>query len=126
MKLTTATIASLELPPGKDDVIFWDEAVPGFGVRVRSSGRRIWVFQFRIGAQQRRMALGVTTAMTAADARKAAEQLYAKVKLGQDPVGDKIEITARSAETFGGLSISTWRGRRPVCARAAMRPSSGT
>jgi integrase len=101
VKLTTAAIAGLALPPGKSDEFFWDEEIPGLGVRVRSSGRRLWVFQFRVGARQRRMTLGRTSAISAADARKLASQLYAKTRLGVDPAGDKIELQARMVETFG-------------------------
>lgn len=111
MKLTTTIVAGLALPEGKSDVIFWDDAIPGFGIRVRSSGRRLWVFQFRIGNQQRRMTLGVTTAVTAADARKAAEKLYAQTQLGQDPAATKIEHQARSAETFGA-AVELYLGRQ--------------
>ena len=35
MKLTTTSIAGLVLPPGKSDAIFWDDAIPGFGIRLR-------------------------------------------------------------------------------------------
>ena len=118
MKLTTTIVAGLALPEGKSDVIFWDDAIPGFGIRVRSSGRRLWVFQFRIGNQQRRMTLGVTTAVTAADARKAAEKLYAQTRLGQDPAATKIEHQARSAETFGA-AVELYLGRQEEPAAVA-------
>ena len=51
MKLTARTVAALRLPPGKTDVIFFDEAMPGFGYRLRvAAGGKIsgsWVAQYR-------------------------------------------------------------------------------
>jgi integrase len=101
MKLTTQTVSQLAPPPGKGDALFWDDAIPGFGVRTRASGRRLWIFQYRVGSQQRRMTIGLVSAVSVGDARKVATQLYAKTKLGLDPAGEKIEHQVRAAETFG-------------------------
>jgi integrase len=101
MKLTTQTVTQLAPPPSKGDALFWDDAIPGFGVRARSSGRRLWIFQYRVGSQQRRMTIGLVSAVSVGDARKVATQLYAKTKLGLDPAGEKIEHQVRAAETFG-------------------------
>jgi integrase len=100
VKFTTQTVAQLAPPPGSGDALFWDEAIPGFGIRARASGRKLWVFQYRIGSQQRRMTLGLVSAIGLGEARKLATQLYAKTKLGLDPAGDKLEHQARTAETF--------------------------
>ena len=56
MKLTAKSAAALVLPDGKRDIFFWDEDLPGFGVRLRDDARR-WVIQYRIGARQRRESL---------------------------------------------------------------------
>ena len=45
--------------------------------------------------------LGSVSAIPAHEARKLAAKLHAQVKLGQDPVGAKIELVARADETFG-------------------------
>ena len=36
MKLTKAIVAGLALPQGKSEMIVFDEALPGFGLRIRS------------------------------------------------------------------------------------------
>jgi integrase len=101
VKLTTQTIADLAPPPGISDAFFWDDAIPGFGIRVRASGRKLWIFQYRAGGrQQRRMTIGLVSAIGVGEARKMATQLYAKTKPGLDPAGDKLENQARVAETF--------------------------
>ncbi len=48
MKFTKEALAALTLPPGKADHIEWDEALPGFGVRLRGRTKH-WVVQYRVG-----------------------------------------------------------------------------
>ena len=102
MKLTTKT--SLQLPPDKKDHIVWDDDVPGFGLRLREGGSRAYVFQYKIGSRQRRMSLGAVTAIDIGRARETAKDLYAQVRLGQDPAGAKAEAKAVAAETFEAVS----------------------
>src|SRR5215813_6775959 len=77
------------LPRGKPDVLFPDDAVPGLALRLRAGGNRGWTFQYRIGRKQRRMSLGDASAISLHAVRKVASQLHARVKLGQDPAGEK-------------------------------------
>ena len=62
MRLTQANVATLTLPEGKAEAIIFDDDLPGFGLRMRSSGARTWIFQFKIGSQHRRITLGNATA----------------------------------------------------------------
>jgi hypothetical protein len=103
MKLTQKAINALEVPRGKSERIVFDEDLPGFGLRVRRGGARTWIYQFKIGTQHRRMTLGSVSAITAAQARSTANELHARVRLGQDPVGEKVEGRVRAAETMGAL-----------------------
>jgi integrase len=103
MKLTQRTISALDVPRGKSEHIVFDEDLPGFGLRARRGGARTWIYQFKIGAQHRRMTLGSVSAVTAAQARRTANELHAKVRLGQDPASEKAEGRARAAETMGAL-----------------------
>ena len=100
MKLTAVTVRSAGIPPDKREAIYFDDDVPGFGLRIREGGSRSFVFQYKLGTKQRRMALGTATALNFGATRKTAEQLYARVKLGQDPASDKAEGRLRAAETF--------------------------
>lgn len=81
MKLSARTTAGLKLPTGKTDHIVFDDAVPGFGLRLREGGGRSWVYQYALGTKQRRIMIGKATAMTADKAREIAEVLHAKVRL---------------------------------------------
>jgi integrase len=103
MKLTTKLIAGAPLPKGKSDVIYFDDDMPGFGLRLRGSGVRTFVFQYRMGRATRRLTLGSATAATLAMARKRAVELQAKVRLGGDPAMDKATAKAAAQDTFGAL-----------------------
>ena len=103
MKLTQRNIGTVTVPSGKSEVIQFDDDIPGFGYRVRISGVATWIFQYKLGNKQRRLTLGKASAIKPQDAREVASKLHARVKLGEDPAGDKIESRAKAAETFGSI-----------------------
>ena len=114
MKLTLKTVAKLNLPKNKRELIAFDDDIGGFGIRIRKSGSRSWIFQYDIGGRTRRMTLGNVSAMDPAKARQIAGELHAKVRLGQDPASDRAESRARADETFGAcvrLFLAWQRGR---------------
>jgi hypothetical protein len=101
MRLTVRNTAGLKLTAGKLDHIEFDDAIPGFGLRIRDGGSKTWIFQYKLGTKQRRLVLGKATALSADDARKIAEKLHAKTKLGEDPAGERHTARANASETFG-------------------------
>jgi integrase len=104
MRLDAKTLAKLKLPAGKPEAKFFDDDVPGFGVRLRAGGGAArWIFQYDIAGRTRRMMLGAITAVEPAVARDKAEELYHKVRLGADPAGDKAESQVRAAESFDAI-----------------------
>ena len=100
MKLTASNVRTETLAAGKSEAIVFDDDVPGFGLRLRAGGSRTFVFQYKLGAKHRRMALGAATALSVGKAREIAAQLHARVKLGEDPASDKADARMRAAETF--------------------------
>jgi integrase len=86
--LNAKTVASLQLPDGKTDVIFWDDDVSGFGYRLRrGAGGKIignWVLQYRHNRVSRRLVLGDAN-MTAKDARAKAKVHIGLIAEGKDP-----------------------------------------
>jgi integrase len=104
MKITATTIRSLVLPAGKKEDFFWDDDVAGFGIRLRKGGSRTLVFQYKLGGKQRRMTLGSVTALDVGKTRETAKDLYAKVRLGQDPQGEKVKSRIEAAETFKAVA----------------------
>lgn len=100
MRLNAATVRALSLPPGKDDKIFFDDSLPGFGLRLRSSGAKTWMIQYAIAGRTRRMVLGTAAVVDPAKAREAAKNILAEVQLGGDPAGEKSAARSRAGETF--------------------------
>jgi integrase len=103
MKLTQRNIGTVTVPSGKSEHIEFDDDISGFGLRVRIGGSATFIFQYRLGDRQRRLSLGSASAIGAKDAREQASKLYARVKLGQDPAGEKAEARTKAAETFGAI-----------------------
>jgi integrase len=103
MKMTRATVAGIELEPGKSDQIFFDDDLPGFGVRLRAGGKMTWIIQYRVGAQQRRESLGDVRKVDLDKARKAARARFAAVTLGSDPAADKAAAKVKDKRTLGAV-----------------------
>lgn len=115
MKLTAKGLATARLRAGETDRIFFDDDIPGFGLRVRAGGSKGWIFQYALGDKQRRLSLGAATAESfkavkdtdgkvKLGIRDLVAQLHAKVKLGQDPAGDKTESRKRASDTFEAVA----------------------
>jgi len=103
MKFTKNNWGTVTVPSGKSEVITFEDGLPGFGLRVRSGGSAVWIFQYRLGSKQRRIALGKASAIDPKDARESASKLYARMKLGDDPASQKTEARAKAAETLGAI-----------------------
>jgi integrase len=103
MEFTKETVATLTLPAGKSDVIQFDDDLPGFGIRLRAGGKRVWIVQYRTNGRQRRETLGDARRIDLKGARAAAQKRFAQVTLGGDPQGEKAEAKARSAILVGPL-----------------------
>jgi integrase len=111
MNLTAQTVAALKLDRGETDRIWFDDTVPGFGLRVRQAGSRSWIFQYKIGRTTRRLVIGSASAIKVAQAREIAAQHHAAVKLGRDPAAEKRTQVERASHTFGGL-VERYLGRQ--------------
>jgi integrase len=121
MKLTARNVGALIAPAGEDDVVIWDDSMPGFGVRLRG-GNRTFLIQFRVGIQQRRESLGDVRKIKLEDARKAARQRFAQAQLGQDPAADRRTAKIRAAAarmTFGVVAE-----RYLAAKKSQLRPTS--
>src|SRR5262249_24071263 len=117
VKLTTTNIRALKLPPGATDKVFFDEGIPGFGLRMRARlcravdaggegaaaggrGRQAGTLHEPRAGPPRRKVLGLLTALDPGKARATAKDLLAQVRLGRDPAGEKERARAAAAETF--------------------------
>lgn len=83
----TARLARATKSQTKDTILF-DKALPGFGLRIHRSGRKVWILQTRIQGRSRRIAIPGYTEMRLAEARSPARELLARIRAGQNPAGD--------------------------------------
>jgi integrase len=100
MHLTEKSVAGLA--PGERDIIVWDERLAGFGVRVKPSGAKSYVVQYRCGTVSRRMTIGSTAVFKLEQARERARKALAAAKDGKDPAAERQE--ARKVITVAELT----------------------
>jgi len=119
MKLNRRVIDGLALPAGKSDHIEFDDALPGFGVRIRAGGKRTYVVQYRSGHAQRRETVGDVRELDLDQARRAAKRKLGAVALGHDPAAEKAEAKTKARQTLGAI-LPRFLARQ----RAKVRPRS--
>jgi integrase len=100
MKFTKPNVSNLTLPADKNDLIVWDDDMPGFGIRLRRNSR-VFVIQGRTNGQQWRETIGDVRKFTIDAARTIARKRFAEITLGGDPRATKAEAKARAALTLG-------------------------
>ena len=118
---------------GKDTILF-DKALPGFGLRIHPSGRKVWIVQARIEGRSRRIVIGRYGEMELAQARRRARDLLARIRAGGNPADDiqreRETPTLRAfADEYLHRSEPHWKpsGRRTVriYLKARILPSFG-
>lgn len=100
-RVTADTVNALQ--PAARDHFLWDDKLPGFGVKVTPAGAKIYILQYRMGgrsAKTKRYTIGKDGGLRPAAARKLAEELYGKVKGGEDICDEKrkAEVARDAAE----------------------------
>jgi len=100
-KLTKRTVGALKA--GDSDRVIFDEALPGFGVRVKAeTGAKSWLIQYRNKfGRSRRYTIGPVSKFTPLQARKKAKALFVAIDDGDDPAAAR--GAARHATTVSQL-----------------------
>jgi integrase len=104
VRLTDQTIRRLDPPARGGDSAVFDDAVPGFAIRIKASGTRTFVLMYRrkSDGKQRRFTIGAFGAWNTTQAREEARRIKREVDAGGDPVGEREDI--RTAPTVADLA----------------------
>ena len=87
---------------GERELWVWDSELPGFALRVKPSGVKSYVVQYRNAHRRpRKITLGRHGVLTPEAARRTARQTLAAIERGEDPAEDR--RTKRDAETVAQL-----------------------
>ena len=97
-KLTKRVVDALSVE--KNDAVFWDRELAGFGVRVYATGRKVYVVQSRGPWGPKRVTLGKHGEMSCDEARKTATGVIDRIKRGEEPEPRPPE----AAPTVAGLA----------------------
>jgi integrase len=103
MKLSKSSVARIALSTGKSDEIFFDDELPGFGLRIRAGGSRRWVIHYRQAGLQRRHTIGSAASMDVEEARRRARKVLVAVDDGKDPAAEKATKRAAAALVLSGV-----------------------
>ncbi|MDM7930729.1 tyrosine-type recombinase/integrase [Tabrizicola sp.] len=96
--------------PTERDLVYWDDAIPGFGLRVKPAGSKSYLIQFRDkskGGQSKRMTIGQAHRITATEARSEARRLHAKNELRLSPSDER--EAHRKAMTLADLTTEYFK-----------------
>lgn len=99
--LNKTTAKKLALPAGKNDFVYWDNVVAGFGLRIRAGGKRSWIVQYRVNSVMQKATIGPADAIEPDDARNEARRLIGDVAKGSDPA--KVKRQVKALTKFGEL-----------------------
>ncbi|MEQ8441479.1 MAG: site-specific integrase [Alphaproteobacteria bacterium] len=99
-KLTLDKVRGFTAAAGKDQ-FYWDSEIVGFGVRVKPSGVKSFLVQYRVGTRTRRYTIGQFGRVTVEEARKQARILFGRIAQGEDPSADR--QTQRAAKTVSEM-----------------------
>ena len=84
VKLTMRSVDALST--SRRDALFWDRDLPGFGVRVYRTGRKVYIVQARGPAGSKRAVIGAHGEIRADAARGRAAVMLDRIKRGEEPV----------------------------------------
>ena len=108
VKLTSTIVDNAKI--GETEYFLWDENTKGFGVRVRSTGVKSWIVQYRVGkgreAQQRRVTIGKVSSLKLSAAKLRASQYLGKAAFAEDMVEEIAE--ERRNEISVNDAIDMW------------------
>ena len=123
-----------ESRPGHKDTFLFDKTLPGFGLRIHPSGRKVYIVRARIQGRSRRIVIARHGEMELAEARRRARDMLGRIRAGGNPAEDirreKETLTFREfAEEYLRRCEPTWKpsGRKTmrIYLKARILPAFG-
>jgi len=112
-KITKRFVDGLKPDSAAREVFYWDDALPGFGIRVKPSGTGSYVIQYRNNdGRTRRLKLAALGHLTPDEARYEARAKLTAVAKGADPAEEKRQ--KRMASTIEELCNQYLAERGPT------------
>src|SRR5215472_5133524 len=102
IRFTDRTLKALKPPPRPKQLDYFDNSLPGFGLRISYNGRKSWVVLYRCNGVKGRLTLGRFDVVPLVEAREQARNALKMVARGDDPAIQKNRD--REAPTFQQLS----------------------
>jgi integrase len=102
--LTEKAIGAARAKAG--EVFLWDGELPGFGCRIKPSGAKTFLIQYRVGRATRRVKIGRWPVMKVEPARIKALKLLAEIGDGGDPSARRRKERAMQGDTFDAAVIA--------------------
>src|SRR5712671_6248746 len=89
MHFSDRSLKALKVPPRPRQVDYFDQSLPGFGLRVSYNGRKSWVVLYRCNGVKGRLTLGRFDVVPLVDAREQARDALKAAARGDDPAAKK-------------------------------------
>jgi integrase len=124
-KLNEKSVQKLKAkPPKEGDVIHFDKELPGFGLKVFSSGVASFVLNYYIHGRARRITIGKHPEWSVVAARNEAQELRRQIREGSDPLEQREQM--RNEPTLGEwidryLASAELKKKRPNTQREVRR-----
>jgi hypothetical protein len=115
---TDRTLKALKPPPRPKQLDYFDESLPGFGLRVSYNGRKSWIVLYRCNGLKGRLTLGRFDVVPLAEAREEARDALKAAGRGHNPAVKKRrdrealtfkQLADRYIEEYAKPKKRTWR-----------------
>ena len=111
-----------ELIPSSSEVVYWDDSVPGFGLKITPQGRKVFIVLYRTknGLNRlRKYTIGRYGQTTLAIARIAAQKVLTDRNEGKDPARDKRDLRKKMVTDTMEDVVKEYRLRHVDALRSA-------
>jgi integrase len=103
IKLTPSFVRTAAPPRRGDRTIYWDAALPCFGLVVTANGHRSFVVQYRANGVSRRLTFNAA-ALSLDKAKREAKKVIGDIARGGDPLAERRKAAAAAGDTFQAIA----------------------